>query len=978
MTHSNDSRQPRGTRRQFTAAALVLLAGVGWAGPVSAAGPGGGGTGASGPIPVGWIQALAIDPDTPTTLYAVTSCLGVLKSLDSGDSWSAANSGLPDTPTSAVTTLAIDPTTPATLYAGTYLYLGRGGGVFKSVNGGRSWSAVNTGLETAYGLASVNALVIDPSTPATLYAGTYRRGVFRSVNGGGSWSAANTGLPDDFSDVSALAIDPSTPATLYAGVYNRGVFRSVDGANSWAAVNSSLTNPDINALAIDPTMPATIYAGTNGHGVFKTLNAGSSWEAMGLTDQYVSELAIDPATPATVYAAIYSGSLFKSVNGGSSWSPANAGLTGESVSAIVIDPSAPATLYAGTYLYLEKQGGGLFKSLDGADAWQATGLGGVICGDGVIACGGAEECDDGGESATCDADCTSAQCGDGTLNVSAGEQCDDGNRNPFDGCTNECTVCGDGVVTPPEECDDGQTSGACDAQCRRPHVVGSGTPESCTEEAFEAALATGSVTFNCGPAPVTITLTSRKLIGDETTIDGGGLITLSGGGAVPIFGMESNPTGLLGRPTLDLRNVTIADGRGGFEGAIYLQEGTLSVTHSVFSRNELAIASVGNGTVVVTCSTFSGNSIYAIFGANRLTVTNSTFSDNGDAAINNEGSLTVANSTFSGNRGDGIANGGTLTMTNSTFSGNGGNGMANGGTLTMTNSTLSGNRGFALSNPGGTATLTNCTLSENGGAISNTHPSGCHPLQGCATAGSVTLTNTIIEESTGPTCAGTDPITDGGHNLQFPGSDCGDTIPSFDPLLDPVGLQNNGGPTLTIALRPGSPAINAGDESVCAAAPVNGLDQRGYVRHGTGSANCSIGAYEFNSHGPPAACVGDCLGDNQVTVDEVMTMVNIALGTAPMSECEIGDMDGDDEITVDEILMAVNFALTECPLTPAEQGCLSSGGTVASAMCCASTGDFPDTCGIGACSCPPDASHEVRTCNCGAGKCFDGSGCVSQ
>ncbi len=88
------------------------------------------------------------------------------------------------------------------------------------------------------------------------------------------------------------------------------------------------------------------------------------------------------------------------------------------------------------------------------------------------------------------------------------------------------------------------------------------------------------------------------------------------------------------------------------------------------------------------------------------------------------------------------------------------------------------------------------------------------------------------------------------------------------------------------------------------------------MRPGTGYTNCSIGACEFNSHGPSAAWVGDCLGDDQVTVDEIMTMVNIALGSSPMSECESGDMDGDGQISVDEILMAVNFALTECPLTP--------------------------------------------------------------
>ena len=84
-----------------------------------------------------------------------------------------------------ITTLAIDPATPTTLYAGT-----NSDGMFKSTNGGGNWSAVNTGL-TATG---VHTLAIDPTTPTTLYAGTYGGGVFKSTNGGGNWSAVNTGL----------------------------------------------------------------------------------------------------------------------------------------------------------------------------------------------------------------------------------------------------------------------------------------------------------------------------------------------------------------------------------------------------------------------------------------------------------------------------------------------------------------------------------------------------------------------------------------------------------------------------------------------------------------------------------------------------------------------------------------------------------------------------------------------------------------
>ena len=238
-----------------------------------------------------------------------------------------------------------------------------------------------------------------------------------------------------------------------------------------------------------------------------------------------------------------------------------------------------------------------------------------------------------------------------------------------------------------------------------------------------------------------------------------------------------------------------------------------------------------------------------------------------------------------------------------------------------------------------------------------------------------------------------------------------------DPILAP--LEDNGGPTQTLALQAGSAAINAGDNAICAAPPASSLDQRGFVRPGPFAANCSIGAYEFNSGvacgarlcafpqiclsgqcvaltptftSPPATptstatptptsmpipCVGDCSNDGQVTVDELVTLVNIALGNTTVSSCTPGAANPDDESTIDEILMAVNNALSGCALTP-EQNCLGSGGTVTSAMCCASTGDFPDTCGVGACGCSPDASHEVRFCDCGAGICFNGNACVSQ
>ena len=100
-------------------------------------------------------------------------------------------------------------------------------------------AGVNTWTTNGPEGGQIRALAIDPATPATLYAGTFGGGVFKSTNGGGSWTAINTGLTSNFAN--ALAIAPSAPATLYAGTVGGGVFKSTNGGGSWTAVNTGLT-----------------------------------------------------------------------------------------------------------------------------------------------------------------------------------------------------------------------------------------------------------------------------------------------------------------------------------------------------------------------------------------------------------------------------------------------------------------------------------------------------------------------------------------------------------------------------------------------------------------------------------------------------------------------------------------------------------------------------------------------------------------
>jgi photosystem II stability/assembly factor-like uncharacterized protein len=317
-----------------------------------------------------YVTVLAVVPTTPTTLYAGTHG-GVFKSTDGGASWAAMNTGLPHG--AYVTALALDPTTPTTLYAGAY------GGVFKSTDGGRNWTAMNTGLLSPL---SITALAVDPRTPTTLYAGTHG-GVFEGWSGGSRWQAINSGL--DTSDFTALAVDPTT-STIYAGKGRDGIYRHVykrtGGLGTWTAMNTGLPHGAyVTALALDPTTPTTLYAGTSHGEVYKSTNAGQSWTAMNTGLPYATEvyaLAVDPRTPTTLYAGkggargrpIGSSGVFKSTNGGTSWTAMNTGLhIQEDVHALAVDPRTPTTLYAGTLA------SGVFKSTNGGASWTAVNTG---------------------------------------------------------------------------------------------------------------------------------------------------------------------------------------------------------------------------------------------------------------------------------------------------------------------------------------------------------------------------------------------------------------------------------------------------------------------------------------------------------------------------------------------------------------------------------------------------------------------------
>jgi CSLREA domain-containing protein len=393
----------------------------------------------------------------------------------------------------------------------------------------------------------------------------------------------------------------------------------------------------------------------------------------------------------------------------------------------------------------------------------------------------------------------------------------------------------------------------------------------------------------------TIVVTSQLSViaGGPLVIDGGDVITTSGGGTTRVWWVDTDSN-------LTLQHLAIVDGYSEGGSGIYNHGRSITINDCILSGNSTWNDGGGiyneNGSIAIINSTLSGNSTInneipgsytcngaAIYNATGIiTVTNSILSgnnsDNNGGAIytgdvySGNGTMMIANSTISENyaftTGGAIRNHGVLTITKSNLVGNSvslfggaiynyngtmivsesnlsGNSASNEGgaidnyysTMTIINSTLSGNSSFS----GGaiinniTLTVTNSTISENstynGGAINSDY-------------GIIVATNTILDNNlTSDDCSGN--IIDGGNNISSDDT-CGfdpasNSLPNTDPLLG--SLQDNGGPTFTHALSWNSPAIDAGNDAQCPA-----TDQRGLVRPLDGDYDgvlvCDIGSYE--------------------------------------------------------------------------------------------------------------------------------------
>ena len=271
----------------------------------------------------GRIADIAIHPKNENVWYVATGSSGVWKTENSGTTWKPIFDREASYSTGCVT---IDPNDNSIIWIGTGENVGGrhvayGDGVYKSTNGGKSWT--NMGLKKSEHISKIivhpnNSDIVWVASQGPLWSSGGERGLYKTIDGGKNWKKVLGG--NEWTGVTELVIDPRNPNNLYAATWQRhrtvaalmgggpdsGLHRSIDGGETWEKLKTGLPNSNIGkiGLAISPQKPDVLYAAlelerTKG-AVYKSEDRGSSWTKMsntvsgGTGPHYYQELYTSP------------------------------------------------------------------------------------------------------------------------------------------------------------------------------------------------------------------------------------------------------------------------------------------------------------------------------------------------------------------------------------------------------------------------------------------------------------------------------------------------------------------------------------------------------------------------------------------------------------------------------------------------------------------------------------------------------------
>jgi photosystem II stability/assembly factor-like uncharacterized protein len=271
----------------------------------------------------GRIADIAIHPKNENVWYVATGSSGVWKTENSGTTWNPIFDKEASYSTGCIT---IDPNDNSIIWIGTGENVGGrhvayGDGVYKSTNGGKSWT--NMGLKKSEHISKIivhpnNSDIVWVASQGPLWSSGGERGLYKTIDGGKNWKKVLGG--NEWTGVTELVIDPRNPNNLYAATWQRhrtvaalmgggpdsGLHRSIDGGETWEKLKTGLPNSNIGkiGLAISPQKPDVLYAAlelerTKG-AVYKSEDRGSSWTKMsntvsgGTGPHYYQELYASP------------------------------------------------------------------------------------------------------------------------------------------------------------------------------------------------------------------------------------------------------------------------------------------------------------------------------------------------------------------------------------------------------------------------------------------------------------------------------------------------------------------------------------------------------------------------------------------------------------------------------------------------------------------------------------------------------------
>ena len=305
-------------------------------------------------------------------LFAALGIAGdARRSTDGGATWIPASTGLGGT---NLYTIAAHPDSAAVFYTGG-LGFGSDRDLYKTTNAGLNWQPILSPNFPTFMV--VNDIAFDPTGGARLHIGLFGDGVFRTTDGGGTWSAAGAGIGDP--EVQTLVARPGVSGSLLCGTLRRAVYGTANAGASWAERAVGISGLTTFAVAVHEATNR-IWTG-NQTGIVLSTDAGASWaysDFEGDIGARANAVAPDPVNPAIVWAgtanAFFKGDVLLSTDGGFHWA-IDYSPSGGPIFDVVVDPTDTRYVYAA--FSIDVVPGGIARTTNGGASWGEVSLGPV-------------------------------------------------------------------------------------------------------------------------------------------------------------------------------------------------------------------------------------------------------------------------------------------------------------------------------------------------------------------------------------------------------------------------------------------------------------------------------------------------------------------------------------------------------------------------------------------------------------------------